>query len=66
MQVAMHLWLLFMAIVASTSVVAEKIEHQSFAPPFDDYNTVGSRTIPQWRSGGDTAINSTFVRLFDS
>ena len=35
----------------------------SFKQPFDQLDTTGKRTVPNWNVGGDAVINEGFVRL---
>ena len=39
------------------------LEDQSFAAPFDTYNSAGSRVVASYREGGHAKVNEHFVRL---
>ena len=62
----------FMGLIAVLSVFAslqqyvhaDKIDHLSFEPPFQDIDASGLRLISHnWRASGSTMVNSNFARL---
>lgn len=43
---------------------AERLEHHTFQPPFEQVDSAGVRIVnPHWKTSGTTTVNKNFIRL---
>ena len=61
MRVVVQLVLLALLLAPSTPL--KPLPDQSFAAPFSEYNSAGTRVVSSYRDGGHTKVNEHFIRL---
>ena len=61
MRVVVQLVLLALLLAPSTPL--KPLPDQSFAAPFTEYNSAGTRVVSSYRDGGHTKVNEHFIRL---